>query len=266
MADEKTPDSGTHETHDGDGSGTTSETVQTPPKRDKLTFTPEQQEKLNELIDKGYAKGFTRAKEEAKGEFTKLFETQEATIADLKAKFEEATKAAAENASAEKAPKVPPEEMQQLSTQVQTLRNTLMNVEKEKAELLNKVQSFDAVERDMKTRSAFEMAAADIAFIDANEEYQLLKERFGVDEQGEFFVKHEKTGRPVLNAHAEPMTLTEFLSDYAQRKPHKVKAPDQRGGTGASETRQAPGSQKDIARMSPDEFRAFVERVKMGAA
>lgn len=257
--------------HDGEGS---EEKAGQEPKKEKVTFTPEQQLKLNELIDRGYAKGATRAKEEVTAEFARLLAAQETQIAELAKRLEAVMPAGkpADRAAdklekpIEKPEPASHEEPVQLVAQVKTLRTTLASVEKEKADLLAKVQSFDALERDMKLRAAFDAATPDIAFIDPSEEFHLLRDRIGVDEQGEFFIKNEKTGRPLLNAHAEPMSLGEFLTDYAQRKPHKVRAPDQMGGTGSGETRRVPGNaSRDVSRMTPEEFRAFKEKVKMGA-
>jgi hypothetical protein len=107
---------------------------------------------------------------------------------------------------------------------------------------------------------------AEVNFFDPLEAYDLA-EKYGYewDEQTDRpVVINKETNRPRLNGNGEPMSVADFVKDFAEKKKYLVKAPIQDGGTGAGEQRRTERQQtqqKSFADMTDEDFAAYTQKV-----
>lgn len=239
----------------------------------KIKFTPEQQEIVNELIDRMFGKGFEKGKSlaqqeldarvaEVKAENEKLakqlasFKTPPADEAVAPTKATKAEKAAERSAE-------PSPEIQQLLARFDEMQSVASTLKQER-DTLSK-QLLEAKERSRKTliKEAFITASKDISFFDPMEVYTLIENQIDVDESDQVVITNPRTRQPRLNSNMEPMTLAEYLAEFATQKPYLVRASNRDGGTGAGGSRRvdsstsSPSSKTDINAMTNEEFEAY---------
>lgn len=234
----------------------------------KVEFSPEQQSVLDGLINAAFAKAFEKAKVESD---TKV-KTLEEQLAELKAS--KAAAPAAPEAPKVEAPKTVKEVDAKTSAETAALKAQLEEV-KAIAEAL-KAQREEADKRaaevskrnhSAQIKEAFISASEKVSFFDRMSEFKHMADALQLDENGNVVVINPATKLPRLNTNVQPMTLEEFVADYAKQKPWTVKAPSSEvaGGSGAGENRKLETTQKattpDIAKMSHDEILAEAEKV-----
>jgi len=199
----------------------------------KVEFTPEQQAKLQEIIDKAVGRNVAKVREEYAAQKTAL-ETQ---LAEAR----EAAKAAKTPAAKADAN----DEVELLRAQIEEMKSagrTNMNeAERWKSEAQKTQERLRAAEDaavQIRKENAIANAAQRVGFVDVDDVVALTSKNISWDaELGTFTVVNEK-GQARMNAAYEPMTLDEFYADYAAKKKHLVRT-DVLFGTGSSESSRA---------------------------
>lgn len=275
MADEhNNPNAG------GDDAAKAAEKAAQDSKPGKLSFTPEQQDVIDTLIDRMYGKGYDKSKAEYEPKVselsTKLQESQ-SVIERLNQQLE-SVKSGAKDEKGDKADKADkadkgkkPEEseaMKQFHAQIEELRAAQKALQTERDEARKALQEQEVKQRGNKLKDEFLEAAREIGFIDTTEVFKLLRDELKIDDEtGQVVVMNPKTGRPRMDSTLEnPLTLSDYLSQFATERKHLVRASDAGGGTGAGESRRLDVKRKsdkvDFAAMTPAEFEAFKNKVK----
>lgn len=263
--DKKVPDTGDKTQGDGDKK-----------QPHKLSFTADQQEVVDTLIDRMFGKGYEKSKSEFE---PKLTEAQK-QIDTLAKQVEEFTKAAksAETVDDKKTKddkKKPSladmEEFKQFQAQMDELREAQKALQAERDAARKALGEQTEKQRISKVRDEFLDASRDLGFIDPNEVFLLVRDQIKLDEEsGSVVIMNPKTGRPRMDATLEnPLSLADYLTQFAQERKHLVRASDAGGGTGAGGSKKIDTSTKDkqvdFAKMTKEEFEAFKSQVKRSA-
>ena len=197
----------------------------------KVEFTPEQQEKVNKLIQE--AQG--RAAKEVKTQLEKTTEELQAMRDRIKELQEQEDK---------KKTTEPPQELVNKLKEAERLLGTFQN---EVASLKNlakekETEAAKAMEtkRELERLWALEKAAGSERFVDLNLVIKDTKDQVKFDEQYNRYVVLNPDGGVRMNKSMEPMTLTEFYEEYAATKPWVVN-PTFKGGAGSSKSSGAGG-------------------------
>lgn len=173
---------------------------------EKVAFTPEQQGKVQELIDDAYRKAFAKAAKSGG-------DTGEAD--KLKAELDEMKKSMAQKA-AQEGVQVDIEEMKKKN---QSLADEL---EKERAEKT-------VIKQLEKERSiAFALSKHDIVQRSMPEVAELIQRHIVLDETGNLAIKGE-SGAPKVNSAGQPMTVDEFISSWLEDRPYYLRASSSQG-------------------------------------
>lgn len=232
-------------------------------KKKKAKFEPEQVDFVNKLVSDAFREGATKVEK------------------DMQAKLD-AEKAEREKLAKEiedlKKTKEPPKEdknpqLDAFQAQLAEMQGILTGIKTERDELKKKVETAETAARKARKKDAFLNASkeADVSFFDPLEAYDLAeKSGYEWDKDADRpVVLNKETGRPKLNENGEPMSVIDFVKDFAERKKYLVKAPNQAGGTGSGEDRKVEKDKKkddlpNFETMSAEEFEAFTQRVLHG--
>jgi hypothetical protein len=150
------------------------------------------------------------------------------------------------------------------------VQGILTGIKSERDELKKKVESAELTARKSRKKDAFlnAMKEADVTFFDPLEAYELAeKSGYEWDKDTERpVVLNKETGRPKLNENGEPMSVIDFVKEFADKKKYLVKAPNQAGGTGSGEERKISDKKKenelpDFASMTQAEFDAYTQKI-----
>lgn len=249
----------------------------------KIKFSAEQQDIVNELIDRMFGKGFDKGKSIAQQEFESKLIAAQADNEKLTKQLATFTKAqpqpsadeaAAEKSEPEKKAKTtrteraePSPDLQQLMARFDEMQTVASTLKAERDTLASKLE--EATQRSRRTliKETFITASKDINFFDPMEVFQLVEKQIDVDDQDQVVIKNPRTGQPRLNSNMEPMSLSEYLAEFASQKPYLVRASGQAGGTGAggSQRVESQGTPKtDFTTMSNDEFEAYRNSILAG--
>ena len=215
-------------------------------KEEVITFTEQQQKKINEIVE-------TRLARQGK-EIKAANETYKAQISNLTNELEQAKNAVKEA-------KTPLEKSEALDN-VDLIKNELDEVRRgnkrlqdEKSEFLKKLEESDKKlkEKDhqmtsLQKQTQMQFAINKQPFIRPSE-ILLLTERFVKydDDLKDLIVINEK-GMQRYNASGESMSLDEFYSEYIQQNKHQAKS-EALGGLGSTESKQGGNS-----RYKPEEL------------
>jgi hypothetical protein len=239
----------------------------------KVVFSDEQQAWLENWGNSMFAKGRTKAESEIKTQYEGQVGTLTAQVNDLKTQLDAATKAASE-ATTKAGKKEANEEVSQLKAQLDEMLGSLKDIKSERDTIrgerdahATELKSLRETQKVAQRRGEFAEAARDLNFIDVDEVYTLIAPELSEDESGETVVMNPATKRPRINREGEPMKLSEYLAQFAAKKPHLVRAAETTGGTGAAASRNGAGSNSnsqksektsaDITNMTPAEFEEY---------
>lgn len=193
----------------------------------KVTFTPEQQAKLQEIVD-----GVTARNAKERDTITARAAADAAELKSqleaLKAQVESAGKSTAANTDAE----ARMAELERVAAEQKRNSETLA------AQLRSKDDVIAATKAEaMKIRkdSATMAAASKVGFVDVSEAVALTERSVKWDEDRGTFVVLNERGVERLNSSYEPMSLEEYYAEFAAKRPHLVRA-DVRGGAGGTES------------------------------
>jgi archaellum component FlaC len=233
-------------------------------KKKKLKFDPEQTEFINSLYGNAFAEGAKKAEEAVKAQLEEEKKARE----DLAKQFEELKKTQKPVAPPKvEEPKVDPK-LDEFKAQLEEMRGILGSIKTERDELKKRVDSADEMARKSKKKDKFLEAIkeAGVTFFDPLEAYELAeKTGYEWDKDADRpVVINRDTSRPKLNENGDPMTVVDFVKDFADKKKYLVKAPNQEGGTGGGGQRKVdeskPLTDKSFADMTEEEFEAYTQK------
>lgn len=197
----------------------------------KVEFTPEQQERVNELIRE-------KMGEAGRGVRAELDQTK-AQLTDLQAKLTEATDAL-------KAAKTPAEkkeakgDIDQLRSEINELKSVHASVASQLEQARNQIVAKDkevlaAREETLNVRKSVVMQTAigKVGFIDPGIVAEVTAKFIKYDGERKRFVVLNEEGGERVDASFAPMSLDDFYQDYAARNPFLVRG-DARGGAGSA--------------------------------
>jgi hypothetical protein len=228
-----------------------------PPKK-KVTFDDEQQVVVQGLIDKAQGQVYQKLNPEIATLKTQIDELK----AELKAKAEVKPEVKPEPPTKRKEAE---EQLAQMEARLEEMRKIAEDLKREKENIERRAAETQKQNKDARLKEEFIRASEKIDFFDRMEIFDVLKSQFDLDDRGNVVVLNPSTGEPRKNLNLEPMSLTEFLQQYAKDKPWKVKAKNTDGGTGAGESRRIETERQstipDVSKMKPEEFLAYTESV-----
>jgi chromosome segregation ATPase len=224
----------------------------------KVVFSDEQQAWLENWGNSMFAKGRTKAESEIKTQYEGQVGTLTAQVNDLKTQLDAATKAASE-ATTKAGKKEANEEVSQLKAQLDEMLGSLKDIKSERDTIrgerdahATELKSLRETQKVAQRRGEFAEAARDLNFIDVDEVYTLIAPELSEDESGETVVMNPATKRPRINREGEPMKLSEYLAQFAAKKPHLVRAAETTGGTGRCGKPQWRRQQQQLAEKRED--------------
>jgi hypothetical protein len=213
--------------HDGEGEGEGEGSGG--PK--KITFTPEQQEKVNELI---------RQKQgQAAAELRQELETTKTTLRTLQSELETAKAAAKSGTPTQRADAA--DDAKALQAQIDEMRRagegTKSELERLKKYASDKDKEVSEAKNEalnIRKRVAIQNAANKLNFVDLEDVLALTERNIKWDtDKGKWSVLGEG-GTERYNSAIEPMSLDEYYAELASKKPWLVRG-DVKGGTGSAE-------------------------------
>lgn len=234
----------------------------------KVSFSEEQQEFIQKLIDKAQGSVYDKT--------TPVIESLKQQVTDLTAKLnakpdpEPTPKPKPESKPEPKPePKLgpkPDDAFAALNAQMQELRTLAETLKTEKQAAEKRAEDAKRANRETTIKEHFIRAAEKIDFFDRMEVFDLIKGQLELGDAGQVIVMNLAANAPRMNTNLEPMSLSEFLVEYAKEKPWKVRAKNPEGGTGSAESRRLdiPKSQSavpDVSKLSLDEVLALSNEV-----
>ena len=231
----------------------------------KVTFTPEQQERVNELIKEAMGRAGKEAREEAA-----RLRTEHGSMKSELEKLQEELKKAAAGGATDAELKAEVERIKTLHADEKLrLQSQVENQSKEAKQFKDK---FD----DLRKKVAIQAAAAKHNFVDVNVVMKLTEDAVQWDnERGAFVVMEGGVAR--MNSSFEPMGLEEYYAEYASKSPYLVRS-DARSGNGSSESNANNGNKpkltdlfgptssgklaNDLAQSNPAEYRRLREQAR----
>jgi hypothetical protein len=231
----------------------------------KVEFSPEQQTVLDGLINAAFAKAFAAANKQfepvVQGLTTELQTLKSQIPASKEQKTEEKPKEKKTTAELT-------EDTAALRAQLDEIRQVAESLKKQREEQEQRALELAKQNKAAQVKEAFIRASEKVSFFDRMSEFDHMEKQLQLDESGQVVVINPATKLPRLNMNAQPMTLEEFVADYAKQKPWTVKAPttEVAGGTGSSEQRKldTTGSKqpaKDWSKMPLEDLLAEAEEV-----
>jgi hypothetical protein len=187
-------------------------------KKKKVVFDDEQQAKIQELIDRNHNK--------LSSKHTEVLSEKEKEIADLKAQLEEATKAADPN---------DPEGKKKYKELIDAEKAKTSKAD-EKAKLNEtKAKAAEARELNLRRETAMARAMQKAAkFVDTADVMDLTNKYVTWNDELERFVVLGPDKKIKQNSALDPMTLEEFYTEFAQKRPYLVNG-DVVAGAGSEE-------------------------------
>ncbi len=259
-----------------------------PEDKTKVKFNAEQTEFINDLFQKAFSGGASKAETEwkAKLEAEKAEKDRLAKeLADAKKAAEDATKAANDAAAAAaaakpgapvvdaKAQKEADDKFAALQAQIKEMQDVMGGLKTERDQLATRVSAAAEERRKSVKKDSFLSALKDanVQFFDPMEAYKLAEED-GLEYDtnlDKVIVKNKATGVEKLNENGEPMSVVDYVKSFAKQKPYLVKSKEQQGGTGAGDQRRVEDKGEtefpDVSKMTPEQFEEFREKIIMKA-
>lgn len=210
-----------------DGQGNTSE---------KITFTPEQQAFVNNLL----AREKTEAKQSAQTELA----TTKTALETVQAEFR-AAQEALRGATTKGEKKEASEDLEVLRGQLNEAK-TVQQRAVEETERIKKVlgekdkEVLTARQEAVNIRKqvAIQGAASKVNFVDLGVVQKLTQDNVVFDETRSRFVVTNDEGTARMNASFEPMSLEEYYTEYASKNPYLVRG-SVLGGASSAESQRA---------------------------
>ncbi len=200
-------------------------------------FTPEQQAKIQDLINQAFGKGASKAEKEQATRIQQL----EAELANLK--------------GGKSGDKTAGDQGAKSGYDQDEIKKLLDGVRGEyEPKLTEANQTIEKLKSGQ--RNAAVMAAAAVAkAVDPVVVAKLVGDAIGFDGDGRLVVL-DASGQPRLNAKAEPMSVDEYVASFLEERPY-LKQPSNAGGAGSG-TKGAGGSQTFTRKQieDPDFYRA----------
>lgn len=238
-----------------------------PDTKGKIKFDADQMLMVNDLYSEAFRKGAEKAETDSKAKYDAL--VAEKTAADTKHAADLA--AAAAKAPVEDKDKPNPE-FEQMKAQMTEMRGIFDATKAERDKLLDEVKVAKKERAKSNKKDAFLSGVRDakVNFFDASEAYKLAEDDgYEYDEAADKpFIKNKATGVAKLNENGEPMSVIDFVKDFAKRKNYLVQA-GVPGGTGSSQSsHQVPKEEPTVnyATMSNEEFAKIQQDVALKAA
>jgi len=202
----------------------------------KVTFSPEQQAKVQEIVDQAVGRAGAPFKQQANDLAAEKVQLQ-SEITDLQTKLakvnakggkggDEAEALRNEIAEMKRAQSTNTDETSRLKQQVEAERKSAETARNEAS--------------DVRKSVAIQRAVNAANFVNNDIVEQLTKDSVKL-ENGKFVVVNE-AGQPRMNAAFEPMTLNEFYAEFAAKNPYLVRS-DVKAGQGSTQS-----SRYDVSR------------------
>ena len=244
----------------------------------EVTFTPEQQAKIDDIVKKAMGRAGAEAKTQAEADRQRATQLE----ADLKA-AQEALKTATPGDK-----KDAKDDVEKLKAEIAEMQRARVNkdtdFENVKRKLTDQEKSTKAIQEQLiaeRKRNLITSVAAQEQFVDTDAIAALTDKNFKwKDEEGRLVVVNDD-GTPKLNASYDPMSPEEFFKDFATKKPYMVKSDARTGSgsegstrTGLSTGRQVykveeifgkgsnPRLANDLMKKSPDEYKRLKTEAK----
>lgn len=218
---------------------TTQATEQTDVTTEKVTFTPEQQARVDVIVREAMGRAGREKAQEATALATKVTQLE----TDLAA-----AKAAQKTATTPGDKKAAKEDIEELQNRIQEMTNvqtqTQQEVERMKKVIGDKdkeVERAKADSLDVRKQVAIQDAAGDVGFVNVNIVSKLTSDQVKYDETLGRFIVYAENGQQRLNASYEPMSLKEFYAEFADKNPYLVRS-DAKGGSGSSQSQKVGGT------------------------
>lgn len=211
------------------------------PVQEPVTFTPQQQEVIDKIIQERLARN--------ENKFKKELESIRQEKATLESKLQTTNPSTGENSTNSDANSTQnPSIEEQLAEFKRISENSKKEVEAaRKAAEQKEKEAKQARERllDQQKRWAIANEAAKANFFDNDLVVELVTKNVKVDEDGNITVVGDN-GEQRYNAAYQPMTLGEFLGEFAQKRQYLVRS-DVKTGTGSTQSQGMPnGSRYNI--------------------
>jgi hypothetical protein len=257
---EQTPNAG------GDGKTSEQKTTEQKP---KIEFSSEQQTFVNELINGTFGKAWEKAEATFGPKITAL-ETKLAELSTPKTGTQQTPKIDEKKPEEKgsKAKSAPQDEANAaLQAQLDELRSIAEQLKQDKLDAEKRATDVARQNKTSRIKEAFIGVSDKVSFFDRMSEYKHMENQLDEDETGNIIVLNPATKLPRLNTSLQPMTLEEFVQDYAKQKPWTVKAAKEQvaGGSGAGDSRKLATKQEDkvvdFAKLSNEELLAEAEKV-----
>lgn len=201
---------------------------------DKVTFDEKQQDKVNKLIEDAMGRAGRQARKDSdkiKEQLDALkTELDQAKVDLINARTTSEKKDATDDIVALKATIA---EMQSVQRLTQTeYENTRRALQAKDAEVKQAREQTINVRKD----TILTQAASKINPFDVDDVVRATQDSLQWNaEYSRFEVIDPSTGQPRLNSGFEPMSIDDFMEEYAKKKPHMIRA-GARFGTGSSES------------------------------
>lgn len=202
----------------------------------KVSFTPEQQEKIDQIVNEAMGRAGKEARQEAANATAKIKEL-ETTIAGLNTKLEIKPQPKAKEGDNE--------QLTALQSQIDEMKDAsktaLGEVERYRKLVADREKEIENGRRELineRKYAAINKAAEPNKFINLDAVHKLTAESVKWDDDRKTFVVMNEKGGAKLNSSYEPMTLEEFYVDYAAKNPWLVRA-DATSGAGSFESQKS---------------------------
>jgi hypothetical protein len=204
--------------------------------QEKVTFSPEQQARIDEIVRESMGRAgreTKQANEELAGKVTTL----ESELTTAKAELAKA-KTPADKKDAKGDVEALQAQLAEMRTAGQTTQSELERLRNVAAAKDKEVLEARSLATNVRRDAALQTAASKVNWVDPAIVVQLTRDLVQFDEQRKAFVVLGDNGSAKLNAAYEPMSLEEYLNDFATKNPYLVRG-DTRGGAGSTESQRS---------------------------
>jgi myosin heavy subunit len=201
----------------------------------KVTFTPEQQEVLNQIVEKRLARSNKEAKAEletAKTERQRL----EAELAEAKETLSKAAKGSTDAKNAQEDIESVKNELDEVKRSSKAILNEREELKKQLDVKEKTVQDTHQQMLELRKQTAMNYAAQKLPFVDLEAVIVLTEKYIKYDKDTDSFSVVNDKGAPRFNPVGDPLGLDEFYTEYAQQKKHLVRS-DALSGVGSAESK-----------------------------
>lgn len=192
--------------------------------KSKVTFTPEQQEKIDTIVKEAMGR--------ASREKTQEIVTLNSKLTDLERDLAEAKQAVQPDARTKEYQAVVAKLELKNEQALQELFDLHEHSKQMEASKDAEIARHKAASEDVHLRSAISNAASKVGFVNNEQVFELTHRFVRRDADTGQYRIYDPAGSVRLNAAYEPMTLEEYYTEFAASMPHMVRA-NARGGAGS---------------------------------